>query len=170
MTPQLFKNNGGTPPTFTEVGSAAGVESVGSSSWGAAWADFDGDGHIDLYVAQAGNSNTGATPNTLFKNKGDGTFEDVTIAAGVGDNGQSWSVVSFVGGHRLPCHSLPRRAAPRHATTRRAESHHPMTCHVESQSWADYNGDGFPDIYTANGPSSSSSISTEVLANKLYVL
>ena len=40
-------------------------------------ADFDGDGHDDLYVLdQLG-------PNVLFRNRGDGTFEDVTEKAGV---------------------------------------------------------------------------------------
>ena len=45
---------------------------------GVAVGDFDGDGHDDIYfVNQLG-------PNALYRNKGDGTFEDVTRQAGVG--------------------------------------------------------------------------------------
>ena len=41
--------------------------------------DFDGDGHDDLYVCQPA-----GLPNRLYRNRGDGTFEDVTESAGVG--------------------------------------------------------------------------------------
>jgi hypothetical protein len=44
--------------------------------------DYDGDGHVDLFAANYG-------PDRLLRNRGDGTFEDVTAAAGVGDDG--WS-------------------------------------------------------------------------------
>ncbi|PYQ41501.1 MAG: CRTAC1 family protein, partial [Acidobacteria bacterium] len=40
--------------------------------------DFDGDGRDDFYVSQPE-----GLPNRLFRNKGDGTFEDVTEAAGL---------------------------------------------------------------------------------------
>ena len=43
-----------------------------------AWADFDNDGWVDLYVGHE------LSPSQLFRNKGDGTFEDVTERAGVG--------------------------------------------------------------------------------------
>ncbi len=47
-------------------------------SSGAAVADFDDDGWPDLYLTRVGR------PNSLYRNRGDGTFEDVTEAAGVG--------------------------------------------------------------------------------------
>ena len=46
---------------------------------GVATGDFDGDGFDDLYVCQAA-----GLPNRLYRNRGDGTFEDVTEKAGVG--------------------------------------------------------------------------------------
>jgi len=46
---------------------------------GVAAGDFDGDGFDDLYICQAS-----GLPNRLYRNRGDGTFEDVTEAAGVG--------------------------------------------------------------------------------------
>ena len=51
-----------------------------ASGWSSAWADYDGDGLNDVYVV-----NNGAGANVLLRNNGDGTFTDVTSAAGVGD-------------------------------------------------------------------------------------
>ena len=71
---ELFRNNG--DGTFTDVAAAAGVE---DRRWtkGVAWGDYDGDGWADLYLSNAG------APNRLYRNKGDGTFEDVAARAGV---------------------------------------------------------------------------------------
>jgi MFS family permease len=49
---------------------------------GLAYADFDNDGKMDLYVAN------NSQPNTLFLNNGNGTFEDVAPAAGVNPAGK----------------------------------------------------------------------------------
>jgi len=61
----------------------AGVDNLGRYGQGASAADFDNDGLVDLYVTNFGS-------NRLFHNLGDGTFEDVTVRAGVGDD--LWSV------------------------------------------------------------------------------
>ncbi|MCI0485074.1 MAG: VCBS repeat-containing protein [Blastocatellia bacterium] len=57
-------------------------------SGGGAWLDYDGDGALDLYLVQGGELDaTGPSRagNRLFRNKRDGTFQDVTESAGVGD-------------------------------------------------------------------------------------
>lgn len=58
-------------------------------SGGAAWIDFDDDGLIDLYLVQGGDLGAGdlaSNPtNRMYRNKGDGSFEDVTKSTGVGD-------------------------------------------------------------------------------------
>ena len=69
--------------TFEDVTVAAGLD-VEQYGLGAAAADYDNDGHIDLYVTALG-------PNRLFRNTGNGRFEDVTSRAGVGDPGFSTS-------------------------------------------------------------------------------
>ena len=73
---QLYRNDGGR---FADVTVAAGV---GDTSWsmGCAAADYDNDGHTDLYVTNFGR-------NTLYRNAGAGRFADMTVAAGVGDMG-----------------------------------------------------------------------------------
>ncbi len=86
----LLRNNGNG--TFTDVTFEAGLGEVHYPTQTGAWADYDGDGDLDLYV---GNEN-GKTirfddspqpewqaPAQLFRNNGDGTFTDVAAQAGV---------------------------------------------------------------------------------------
>jgi hypothetical protein len=102
---QLLRNRG--DGTFEDVAASAGVEEPGFST-GAAWADYDGDGDLDLYVtnyvkfiddpALRGRTSSqygqqvpfSMNPSAyspgggrLFRNRGDGGFEDVTNEAGV---------------------------------------------------------------------------------------
>ncbi len=73
MRPSLLRNRGGR---FEDVTKAAGLlDPVNSNA--AAWADYDNDGHIDLFVACE------RQRNRLYHNKGDGTFEEVGTRAGV---------------------------------------------------------------------------------------
>jgi enediyne biosynthesis protein E4 len=124
----LYHNNGNG--TFTDVTAQAGVDDPRWSA-SAAWVDYDRDGRLDLFVANyldftvKGNRRCYAptgerdyctpkmyqpVPARLFRNRGNGTFEDVTQASGIG---------AAVGpGLGVVC--------------------------------ADFNGDGWPDIYVAN--------------------
>ena len=124
----LYRNNGNG--TFTDVTREAGVAD-GGWSMSAAFVDYDGDGFLDLYVTHyldftiRGNKEcfnaTGerdyCTPSAykpvshrLYRNLGNGKFQDVTQAAGIGS-----AIGPGLG----------------------------VTC-------ADFNGDGWPDIYAAN--------------------
>ncbi len=71
----LLKNN--CDGTFTDVTQASGLGETVTRTQTAAWADIDNDGYLDLFI---GNENA---PSQLFRNKGDGTFEDISHAAGV---------------------------------------------------------------------------------------
>ena len=64
------------PGTFTEMTAEANLDGVAGN--GAAVGDYDNDGNVDLYITG------GDRENTLLRNLGDGTFENVTVAAGVG--------------------------------------------------------------------------------------
>jgi tetratricopeptide (TPR) repeat protein len=126
----LYKNNG--DGTFTDVAKEAGVEDVGAGM-SASWLDFDRDGRQDLYVADmwtaAGlrvsmldefQKNAGeevramyrrhAMGNCLYRNRGDGKFEDAGLRSGTLMGRWAWS----------------------------------------SDAW-DFNHDGLPDLYIANG-------------------
>jgi hypothetical protein len=76
MRNSLLHNN--RDGTFTDVTRAAGLSSPAHSTHSAAWADFDNDGWIDVFVGHE------LSPSQLFRNRHDGTFEDVTARAGVG--------------------------------------------------------------------------------------
>jgi tetratricopeptide (TPR) repeat protein len=71
----LLRNN--CDGTFTDVTVQAGLTDPPTSTQTAVWADIDNDGYLDLFV---GNENG---PSQLFHNKGNGTFEDISHAAGV---------------------------------------------------------------------------------------
>lgn len=73
----LFHNNGNG--TFSEVAEKAGVGNEAGRSLAAAWCDFDEDGLPDLYVAND------VSDNALFRNNGDGTFDDVSYTSFVAD-------------------------------------------------------------------------------------
>ncbi len=100
----LFHNNGNG--TFTDVTQKAGLLGPKEFSTSAAWVDYDKDGHLDLVVANYvqwtpetdlyctldGKSKSYCTPESykgtavrLWHNRGNGTFEDVTQQAGLGD-------------------------------------------------------------------------------------
>jgi hypothetical protein len=74
MRASLLRNNGNG--TFTDVTREAGLMDP-VNSINASWADYDNDGFLDLFVC----NETG--PSRLYRNKGDGTFEEVAAKAGV---------------------------------------------------------------------------------------
>jgi hypothetical protein len=68
----LYRNNGNL--TFTDVAAQSGLDRPLIENRTAAWADFNGDGWMDVFITQT---------DGLYKNNGDGTFTDVTAAAGI---------------------------------------------------------------------------------------
>ncbi|MDZ4755094.1 MAG: FG-GAP-like repeat-containing protein [Phycisphaerae bacterium] len=77
----LFRNDGGLQ--FTDVTAAAGVALPGiAAGGGAAWGDYDGDGWIDLSIANRTGGGT-TIKNRLFRNLGNGTFVDVAPSLGI---------------------------------------------------------------------------------------
>ncbi len=62
---------------FEDVTDRAGLGGPAHRTQSAAWADYDGDGHLDVFVANE------FSFSQLFRNRGDGTFEDVTQKAGM---------------------------------------------------------------------------------------
>ena len=111
----LYRSNG--DGTFTDVASKAGVEDYGPGM-STCWVDGDNDGLQDLYIANMwlpeGRRITasdrflpGVDPtirelyqkhnagNSLYRNKGDGSFEDMNAKAGLAMGGWSWSCASW---------------------------------------------------------------------------
>ncbi len=146
----LYHNNG--DGTFTDVTEAAGLTQV-PGRWGAGccFLDYDRDGHLDLFVASYINFDPAKAPrpgdgqycryneipvpcgplgyaggtNALYRNRGDGTFADVSEASGIATPRGPASMV-FVGSNWRPTGSYGMGAAS-----------------------ADFDNDGWPDIYVA---------------------
>jgi len=77
---RLYHNEG--DGTFTEVAGALGVASPNPpGNFGFVFADFSGDGWLDVYVPKYQEEPTG--PSQLFLNQGDGTFANVTLGSGM---------------------------------------------------------------------------------------
>ena len=75
---RLFRNNGNG--TFTDVTEKAGITAAYGAGLGVIGADLDGDRRQDFYVAND------ASANQFWRNRGDGTFEDAALLAGVAFN------------------------------------------------------------------------------------
>ena len=169
----LWKNNGNG--TFTNVTVAAGNVYDNDPTSAAGWGDYDGDGFLDLYVA---NGESGSTyfPDILYHNNGDGTFTDVTVSAGIDDysdpaygRGVAWA--DFDDDGDLDVYISNYRLVPNYlwlnngngtfteAAFDRDVAGNPHTFwyypgvyygHTIGSSWADLNNDGYLDLFTAN--------------------
>jgi tetratricopeptide (TPR) repeat protein len=71
----LLRNN--CDGTFTDVTKQSGLAMPATNTQAAAWADINNDGLLDLFVVNE------SGPSQLFLNKGDGTFQDISHAAGI---------------------------------------------------------------------------------------
>jgi enediyne biosynthesis protein E4 len=90
--PTLFKGDCGH--TWTDVGPMATNSATLKFSWGTAFADFNNDGLLDIFLAEnmapvgvIGREREGAGPGAFFLNNGNGTFTDDVFAAGVANFG-----------------------------------------------------------------------------------
>jgi hypothetical protein len=146
----LYHNNG--DGTFTDVSEKAGVAGQATRwSAGCCFLDYDRDGHLDLFVANYVNFDPAKAPrpgeseycryndipvpcgplgfaggtNILYRNRGDGTFADVSEESGIA-RPRGPSAMIFVGSNWQPSGSYGMGAAA-----------------------ADFDNDGWPDIYVA---------------------
>src|SRR5262245_60647592 len=162
QSPSLFRNRGNG--TFENVTKQASIFDTSSKGLGAAMLDFDGDGRMDLFVAND------TEPNRLYRNKGSGTFEDVAVAAGVAFSesgvaraGMGVDAVDYDGSGRPSLvignfanqmmalyhnegHGLFIDDAPKSAIGRSSLLSLTFGCF-----FFDYDLDGLPDIFAANG-------------------
>src|SRR5712692_2507235 len=79
IAPLEYHNDGNGH--FTEISRKAGLAEPGKGL-GIALADYDRDGHLDIFVAND------SMPEFLYHNKGDGTFEEVALSSGVAVDGE----------------------------------------------------------------------------------
>jgi hypothetical protein len=106
--PDTHAGTATAPPWFEEIGDRAGIDFVHHSGHqsrhylpeimggGAALFDMDNDGFMDLYVVQSGNlfDRSAGGGNRLYRNRGNGTFEDVSERSGAGVRGYGMGVTA----------------------------------------------------------------------------
>ena len=167
---QLYHNQG--DGTFVNVTSSSGIGSDERGK-GIAWGDYDNDGFVDLFIARAYDGNT-IQATSLYHNNGDGTFTDVTDAAGVRVNGACWTGVwgdydndgfldLFVpnagttgegpGDANLLFHNNGDGTFTNVAAAAGVELKNGTALH-RAAAWADYNNDGFLDLLLKDGSGS----------------
>ena len=78
LSNRLYRNRG--DGTFQDVSQKSGIAAHAGKGMSAAVADYNNDGHPDIFVAND------AVPNFLFQNQGDGSFQEVAAQAGVAFN------------------------------------------------------------------------------------
>jgi enediyne biosynthesis protein E4 len=158
---RLYRNRGNG--TFDDVSARAGISAHVGKGMSAAFADFDHDGLLDVFVTND------SVPNFLFRNKGDGTFTETALLAGISvpDSGRpvssmgadfqdydndGWEDVHFtaLGGETFPLFRNDTHGA--FVETTQASGLAPLT--VKSSGWcsvlADIDNDGWKDIFTSN--------------------
>ena len=87
---KLFHNNG--DGTFTDVTATAGIAGTGNDTdTSVMWWDYNQDGYLDLYIS------AWIGQNRMYKNLGNGTFQDVTLQAGLVDTSRTWTAIPIDG-------------------------------------------------------------------------
>ncbi|MHC4219104.1 MAG: CRTAC1 family protein [Planctomycetota bacterium] len=159
---RLYHNNG--DGTFSDVTADAGIDRSFGSGLGVVCADFNGDAWPDIYVANDGNA------NQLWINRGDGTFEDAALLAGAAYNadgrpeaGMGVSAADFDHdgdediflSHLIGEHNTLLVNDGRGSFDDRTEDFELATASWTytgfGTAWNDFDGDGFLDLFVANG-------------------
>ena len=158
----LYRNRG--DGTFADVTGPAGIDGAYGSGLGVAILDFDSDGWLDVYVANDGNE------NQLWRNRGNGTFEDVALFAGAALNGDGAAEAGmgvavddfdgdgdpdiFVTHLRDETNTLYENQGGglfADATFRRGLGYSSLAATAFGVQWFDFDNDGSLDLFVANG-------------------
>ena len=164
----FYNNRNGTFGVITSTAITADT-----MDWrGCAWADYDNDGNLDLYMTST-DAYGFAAQNELFRNSGDGTFTKMTAPAvgsivgpGGGSEGATWLTTTMTA---CSMRSLPAMGVDRlyHQNSNGVFASVASTvtgpAHDDSYlaAWGDYNNDGRPDLFV--------SVKSDPPTNRLYL-
>lgn len=150
-------------PAFTDMTTAAGMQTQGYTFSNPIWGDFDGDGNLDLFADNHFNT----TP-FLYKNNGDGTFTDIFATSGIsgpGDrHGSAWAdydndgdldlsiTIGAAGGSTLGMKKDQLFQYVGGQFINRGEDAGVINTwgRGRSMAWADYDNDGYLDLLDGN--------------------
>ena len=158
----LYHNNG--DGTFTDVSTKAGIANPNGKGLGVAFADYDRDGYMDIYVAND------SVQSFLYRNNHDGTFSEEGLVAGVGFNedgktfagmgvdfadydndGQPDIVVTDLSNERYKLFHQNADGSFRDATNTSGLGGLTLLYSGWSTRFMDYDNDGWKDLFVAQG-------------------
>jgi hypothetical protein len=158
----LYHNNG--DGTFTDVSAKAGIAGAAGKGLGVAFADYDHDGYVDVYVAND------SVQSFLFRNNGNGTFAEVGLLVGVGFNedgktfagmgvafadydndGRPDIMVTDLSNERYRLFHQGGDASFQDATNSSGVGAATLAFAGWSTGFLDYDNDGWKDIFVAQG-------------------
>ena len=158
----LYHNNG--DGTFTDVSTKAGIANPNGKGLGVAFADYDRDGYMDIYVAND------SVQSFLYHNNRDGTFTEEGLVAGVGFNedgktfagmgvdfadydndGQPDIIVTDLSNERYKLFHQNADGSFRDATNTSGLGGLTLLFSGWSTRFLDYDNDGWKDLFVAQG-------------------
>ena len=161
-TSLLYRNHG--DGTFEDVSAKAGLARAKGKALGVAFADYDRDGHVDVYVAND------SVQSQLFHNNGDGTFAEVGLLVGVGYNedgktfagmgvdfadydndGRPDLIVTDLSNERYRLFHQGADASFQDATNSSGVGAATLAFAGWSTGFIDYDNDGWKDVFVAQG-------------------
>ncbi len=159
---RLLRNDG--DGRFTDVTATAGLDAAYGSGLGVTWADLDGDGWPDVYVANDGDA------NQLWRNQGDGTLTDLALMSGTAYNvdgvaeagmgvtagdvdgdGDEDLFMSHLAHETNTLYLNDGRGDFRDVTSEFGLSQPSFRSTGFGTEWFDYDNDGTLDLFVANG-------------------
>ncbi|MEO1032535.1 MAG: FG-GAP-like repeat-containing protein [Bacteroidota bacterium] len=157
---RLYLNNGNS---LMDITSDAGLPLPNLFTYGSSWGDYNNDGYLDVFVSNR--DVNFQIPNYLFKNNGDGTFTNVSLAAGIGMgshlsfcaaffdyNNDGWQDI-YVANDKIQTRNLLYHNNGDGTFTEVGQSSGTdVAIDAMSTTIGDYNNDGWFDIYVTNGP------------------
>ena len=161
---RLYNNDGNL--VLTEVTAAVGLPLESLPSYGACWGDYDRDGWLDLYVTDRRIlfQQQGLNSNRLYRNLGNGTFAETTLAAGVADsakapfcasfldiNGDLWPDI-YIAQDKTMGNTLLKNRGNGTFEDISAPSGAGLIMNAMCVAFGDYDNDGDLDIYISNTP------------------
>ncbi|MCW5519599.1 VCBS repeat-containing protein [Aureitalea sp. L0-47] len=156
---RLYENDG--QMQFTNITFEAGLQIINNWSFGGSWGDYNNDGLLDLFLTSHRGPLSGYS-NKLFRNNGNRTFTDVSVQAGILQDGfysfcaaffdfnkDGWQDI-YVANDRTPVNHLYRNNGDGTFVEIGSASGTGVSIEAMSTAIDDANNDGYLDIYVTN--------------------